>query len=154
MGGKLGRRRERKQLKIKALRSEKCYLLLTTLFFLVLSGLFSHAIVKISVNQIIQLHQFSTAYQAKGALNMGEEILQSEIEKNNRIPTNGSISTSLGEIKMMRISEDTFQLTLTIENGKKFSKNHEINFSREEATEQPENAEEGKIVEVEAEITE
>jgi len=105
------------------LASNKGYLLVSTLFFLVLSGLFSSSIIQVSGNHIIQLKQLATSYEAKSALNMSKQILAKEI-KNSEIPTEGVVETSLGDVSIAREETDdiyTFTLTLTTTSGTKYS---------------------------------
>jgi len=105
------------------LASNKGYLLLSTLYFLVLSGLFSSSIIQVSGNHIIQLKQLATGYEAKSALNMSKQILEEEIQTND-IPTEGVVETSLGDVSIAREETDdiyTFTLTLTTTSGTKYS---------------------------------
>lgn len=122
MGRELGRRRQW----LAHFKGEQGYLLISTLFFLMFSGLFSHSIIKISGNQIMQLRQFSTSYHAKGALNMSEELLKTYIEENNDIPEQGQIKTSIGNVEINKESEELFQLTITLENNQEISKDVSI----------------------------
>lgn len=122
MDRELGRRRQW----LAHFKSEQGYLLISTLFFLMFSGLFSHSIIKISGNQIMQLRQFSTSYHAKGALNMSEELLRTYIKENNDIPEHGQIKTSIGDVEISKKSEELFQLTITLENNQKISKDVSI----------------------------
>src|SRR5690625_7761003 len=96
------------------------------------SGLFSHSIIKISGNQIMQLRQFSTSYHAKGALNMSEELLKTYIEENNDIPEQGQIKTSIGNVEINKESEKLFQLTITLENNQEISKDVSIKTNKSE----------------------
>lgn len=122
MDRELGRRRQW----LAHFKGEQGYLLISTLFFLMFSGLFSHSIIKISGNQIMQLRQFSTSYHAKGALNMSEELLKTYIEENNDIPEQGQIKTSIGNVEINKESEELFQLTITLENNQEISKDVSI----------------------------
>lgn len=132
MGGKLVRRKRRK---LNVFRNEKGYLLLTTLFFLVLSGLFSHYLIRISANQILQYRQFSTSYQAKGTLNMSEKLIRDYIKSSGKTPARGFIHTSLGEIKVDRLSDQKYLLTIVLENGLEFSKESKIEMPQIEENE-------------------
>lgn len=125
MDRELGRRNKH-QYWLKVLKDENGYLLISTLFFLIFSGLFSHSVIKISSHQIIQLRQYSSAYQAKGALNMGEELLKNYVQENNDVPTSGKINTSVGDIVMMKESEDKFIFKITLKNGITYFKNVEM----------------------------
>lgn len=122
MDRKLGRRKQW----LIYFKGEQGYLLISTLFFLMFSGLFSHSIIKISGNQIIQLKQFSTSYHAKGALNMSKELLDTYIEENNDIPEQGQIKTSIGDVEIRKKSENLLQLTITLENNQTISKDVSI----------------------------
>lgn len=115
-------RRDRRDRRLTDFKSEKGYLLISTLFFLVFSGLFSHSMIKISGNQIMQLRQFSTAYKAKGAMNIGEELLKTYLEEENEPPERGQIRTSVGDIFIKKKSDVSYQLLLTLNNGANFSR--------------------------------
>lgn len=128
MDRELGRRRQW----LAHFKGEQGYLLISTLFFLMFSGLFSHSIIKISGNQIMQLRQFSTSYHAKGALNMSEELLKTYIEENNDIPEQGQIKTSIGNVEINKESEKLFQLTITLENNQEISKDVSIKTNKSE----------------------
>ena len=118
------------------LKSERGYLLISTLFFLIFSGLFSQSIIKISGNHIIQLQQISSAYQAKTALNMSKELLKQKTEL-EEIPEKGSMTTSLGTILIKRretATEYIFTLTLTTNSEAQYS--DQLTITRSEAEEE------------------
>lgn len=117
---------------ISKLSDEDGYLLISTLFFLVFAGLFSHSIIKISSYQIIQLRQYSSAYKAKGALNMSEELLINYIEENDAIPSIGRIKTSVGDIEMVKESDDKFIIKLTLKNGVQYFKEAEVSLKTQD----------------------
>lgn len=102
------------------MKSEHGYLLMSTLFFLVFTGLFTQMLIKISGNHIIQLRQFSEAYQAKAALNMSESILKQYIESNKEAPEKGKITTSIGLVNLQKRSEEEFMLKVTLANGMEY----------------------------------
>lgn len=131
MDRELGRRNKH-QYWLKVLKDENGYLLISTLFFLIFSGLFSHSVIKISSHQIIQLRQYSTAYQAKGALNMGEELFKKYVQENDDVPTSGKINTSVGDIVMMKESEDKFIFKITLKNGITYFKNVKMDIKKSE----------------------
>lgn len=149
----MDRRKRNKQKIRKGLTSfkvEEGYLLISTLLFLVFSGLFSHSVIKISGHQIIQLRQFSRAYEAKGAINIGEELLNTYIEKEDIPPKKGQVRTSVGAIDIKKKSEVIYQLSLTLDNGEVFSKEVKIQpkiIDEEELTEKIDNKVEEKNVE-------
>ena len=122
------------------IKSEQGYLLISTIFFLVFSGLFSHSLIRISGNQIMQLRQFKTAYEAKAAMNMGEVLLEDYMEEENISPKKGKIKTSVGDINIKKKSEINYQLTITLENGEIFSK--EIKVKSKKIDKPPEETEE------------
>ncbi len=100
------------------------YVLISTLFFLMLSGLFSHSVIQVSSNHLLQLRQLTTAYEMKTALNMSEAILQGEFEK-GKVPLEGSIHTSAGEVKIKGKKQNeqvTYNFTLLRENGDTYRK--------------------------------
>lgn len=125
MGGVLAGKRNRKQGGSRdRLTSEKGYLLLSTVFFLMFSGLFAQSMIKVAGNHVIQLRQLSGAYEAKSALNISEEILLQETRE-NELPVEGLIKTSEGRVSIkskVNENEYLYTLTLTTNNGAQFSK--------------------------------
>lgn len=108
----------------KIVNKDEGYVLISTLFFLLLSGLFSYSVIQISSNYVIQLRQVSLGYEAKAALNMSEELLLQEFEGRSD-PINGTISTSAGEVKIKgrkNGNQIISQLTLVKENGNIYKK--------------------------------
>lgn len=120
---KIGEKIKRNSPKIK---SEKGYLLLSTLFMLILSGIITQSIIKISTNHIIQLNQLSDNYQAKTALNMAENMLHCHILNGNQLLKKGKIVSSVGEIEVKRKNEIEYELILTQKNNRKLSQMIEI----------------------------
>lgn len=109
--------------KLVSLRSEKGYVMLSTLFLLVLTGIFLQSVIKISANYIIQLNQLSTAYQAKTALNMSEKILGDYIiENNDTFPEQVELLSSVGKIMITKNRNDSYDATITQPNGVAFHK--------------------------------
>lgn len=108
----------------KIMNEDKGYVLISTLFFLMLSGLFSQSMIQISSNYVIQLRQVSTAYEAKAALTMCGEIVVKEQEGQSK-PVKGTISTSVGEVNIQskkQAEQIISQLTLIKENGDVYTK--------------------------------
>lgn len=100
------------------LTSEHGYLLLSTLFLLMLSGILTQGAVRVLSSQLIQLKQFSAAYQAKTALNMSNKLLKHYIENNDdQLPETGKVKTSIGEVTIRKIAENEYQSSLRLENG-------------------------------------
>lgn len=126
MGRKLGKNRQfRKEL--TSLKSEEGYLMLSTLFLLVLTGLFLQGVIKISTNHIIQLNQISSAYQAKTALNMSERILKDYIlENSDELPAKANISSSVGNIEIKKNTSNDYDAVITQNNGMQFNKTIKI----------------------------
>lgn len=106
----------------KDTKANKGYLLLSALWLLIFSGIFSQGIIKISANHIIQLKQISTAYQAKSALNMSEQLLKKYIQENTQLPEEGTIQTSVGTITVTKKSKTKYMLILTEENQEQYVK--------------------------------
>lgn len=135
MGGQLdGGGRNKRSRRRHQLKSEKGYLLISTLFFLMFSGLFAQSMIKIVGNQMIQFRQISSAYQAKSALNMSKELLRQEINKND-IPNGGTINTSMGPViikREERKEEYTFELILIINSGEQYSDDFTISIPKTE----------------------
>lgn len=133
MGGELeaGRNYRKKLINI---RSEKGYLMLSTLYLLILTGIFSQSIIKTSANYIIQLNQISSTYQAKAALNMSERVLKDYIVDNDyELPEKVKLSSSIGDIKGIKISDDEYELVITQENGNQLNEKVKIeNYKNEE----------------------
>lgn len=112
-------------------------MLISTLFFLIFSGLFSQSLIKISGNHIVQLQQLSSAYEAKTTLNMSKEILKQKVER-EEIPKEGSIVTSAGTVLIEReeiSSEYIFTLTLTTNKRGQYSDEFVVALPEEEDTE-------------------
>lgn len=116
------------------LQSEKGYLMLSTLYLLILTGIFSQSIIKTSANYIIQLNQISSAYQTKAAVNMTERILKDYIVENNyELPETGKISSSIGNIEVMKITDEEYEVIITQRNGNKVNEKIKIeNYKNEE----------------------
>ncbi len=105
-------------------KKDRGYVLISTLFFLMLSGLFSHSVIQISSSYLLQLRQLSTAYEGKAALNMSKSLLQQELE-NNHFPTSGSVQTSAGTVKIAGTKDSEqmiYHFTLTKGNGETYQK--------------------------------
>lgn len=120
--GKIGIKKESINLK-----SEKGYLMLSTLFLLILSGIMTQSIIKISTNHIIQLNQISANYQAKTALNLTEAILTDRIVNKNQLVKKGTIVSSVGKINILKKSDIDYQLVLIQEGSNNLIKNITIN---------------------------
>lgn len=107
---------------------EDGYLLVTTLLLLILSGLFLQATIHIYSNQIIQFKQFSSAYEYKAILNMGEIKLREFVKQENEgEPIEGTIETSLGPIKIEKMTEEITRLTISSKEGGEYSKDIQYN---------------------------
>lgn len=121
MGRKLGRKKSRKR--GVNFHTDNGYLMLSTLFLLVLVGLLMQSVVKISSNYIVQLNQIASSYQAKTALNLTEASLYGYIvNNNNQLPEKGELSTSVGPIKVKQTQKNKYRATLTQENGIEYTK--------------------------------
>lgn len=122
--------------------NEDGYMLVTTLLLLILSGLFLQATIHIYSNQIIQFKQFSSAYEYKAALNIAETVLKEIIEDEKEgQPVEGTIETSLGSVKIEKITEDSNRLTIYTQEGGVYSKNIRYNIEDEEKDEEAEQEE-------------
>ncbi len=98
-------------------------MLISTLFFLIFSGLFSQSLIKISGNHILQLQQISSAYEAKTTLNMSKELLRQQAAT-EEMPEKGSMITSAGTVLIERQetpAEFIFTLTLTTNTNMQYS---------------------------------
>lgn len=127
MGGQLGRTRKFWKRERLNIASEKGYMLLTTLYFVLFSGLFAYSLIKISGNQIIQLNQITESYQARTALNMGKKLLEKELE-DDALPNKGTIYTSMGTISIDRIDKETevkFVLSIQTDSNSTYSDEYE-----------------------------
>jgi len=74
----------------------------------------------------MQLRDFSMAYKAKGALNMGQELLKTYVEEEEVLPKEGQIQTSVGNINIKKNTGNSYRLFITLDNGANFSKNVNI----------------------------
>lgn len=98
----------------KKWKGEEGYLLVSTLFFLIFSGLFSHSIMQLTSNNLRQLNQFANAYQAKAALEMSAALLKDEME-DDYYPKNGRVETSVGTILIRRKgAEEEYHYTFSL----------------------------------------
>lgn len=86
------------------------------------SGVFAQGVVKVASSQLIQLKQFSSAYQAKTALMMSDKILKNYIEDNDDdMPETGKVKTSVGEVHIVKISENEYRSSILLSNGITYS---------------------------------
>lgn len=110
--------------------------MLSTLFLLVLMGVFLQSVVKISANHIIQLNQLSSAYQAKTALNMSEKILKDYIIANNdQLPEKAEIASSVGDVEVLKNDKNGYDAVITQKNGVQFKKEIEVeHYANDEET--------------------
>lgn len=119
MGEKLDRRTFRVNI-----RNEEGYLLISTLFFLLFSSIFTASMIRISGNQILQYNQLTIAYESKAALNMVENLLLEYVNEHGPVKE-GSVQTSIGEINLSVVDESkgiTYLLTLEGDTGYNYSK--------------------------------
>lgn len=119
MGEKLDRRTFRVNI-----RNEEGYLLISTLFFLLFSSIFTVSMIRISGNQILQYNQLTIAYESKAALNMAENLLLEYVNEHGPVKE-GSVQTSIGEINLSVVDESkgiTYLLTLEGDTGYNYSK--------------------------------
>ena len=133
---------------MKKLANENGYLLVSTLFFLLFSGLFAQSAFQIASNQVIQLQQLTNSYQARTALNMSETILRNELE-NESIPLNGKVVTSLGDVFITKVeaSENLeYELTMTLANGASYTKTTMVETDEETPVDEEETEEVETII--------
>lgn len=71
---------------------------------------------------------------------MGEHLLNTYIEEKDEQPISGKIKTSIGNIEISKQSENLFHLELTLENGRKLSK--EVALEKDEPKKDTETSEE------------
>ena len=115
----------------------------STLFLLVLTGIFLQGVIKISANHIIQLNQISSTYQAKTALNMSEKILKDYIlENNDELPNKAEISSSAGNIEIRKNTSNDYDAVITQKNGLKFNKKIKIESLNKNSEEMQDNSDE------------
>lgn len=117
--------------------------MLSTLFLLVLTAVLLQSVIKISANYIVQLNQISSSYQARAALNMSERILNDYIvDNNNELPEEAEISSSVGKIKIVKRTKNTYDAVITQENGLQFTKKINIDSYETDEEQTEENIEE------------
>ncbi len=98
---------------------------------LILSGIFTHGMIKLSTNHLIQLRQLSSAYQAKAALNMGEILLNEHIiSRDYELPERAIIATSMGEVQLIKKTTNEYQATIIQTNKDEFSKDIKIDLPK------------------------
>lgn len=107
-------------------KSEQGYLMLTTLFILMLSGIMTQSLIKISTNHIIQLNEISASYEARAALNVAENILKEQLKDTDQSVQKGKIVTSHGEIHVEKQSDLKYHLFLTTAENKTYNKDINI----------------------------
>ncbi|MDN6196304.1 MAG: hypothetical protein L0I93_07425 [Atopostipes suicloacalis] len=144
MDRKLARRREGINLK-----SEAGYLMLSTLFLLMLSGIMLQGIIKISTNHIIQLNQITKSYQEKTALNLAKKILADKIvTKPKEDIKEVLLLSSAGVIQITKMADNEYQFILTDEKGKQLIKTIDFhNFTDKTLKEETEEKEINKVIE-------
>lgn len=133
---------------MRKLANENGYLLVSTLFFLLFSGLFAQSAFQIASNQVIQLQQLTNSYQARTALNMSETILRNELE-NESIPLNGKVVTSLGDVFITKVEASEalkYELTLTLANGASYTKTTMVETDEETPVDEEETEEVETII--------
>ena len=133
---------------MKKLANENGYLLVSTLFFLLFSGLFAQSAFQIASNQVIKLQQLTDSYQARTALNMSETILWNELE-NELIPLDGKVVTSLGDVFITKVKASEalkYELTLTLANGASYTKTTMVETDEETPVDEEETEEVETII--------
>ncbi len=131
-------------------------MLISTLFFLIFSGLFSQSLIKISGNHILQLQQISSAYEAKTTLNMSKELLRQKADT-EEIPEKGSILTSAGTVLVERQeapAEYIFTLTLTTNTKTQYSDEFVLELPQEEKDTKAKDEETDEKEEIEKQVDE
>lgn len=103
--------------------SEQGYLMISTLFVLLLAGIITQSFIKISTNHLLQLNEIAATYQAKASLNMAEQIVRDQLDDTNQIIQSGKIITSQGEILIEKQAEDEYCLRLITPAQQKYTKN-------------------------------
>ena len=63
---------------------------------------------------------------------MSEELLINYIEENDAIPSIGRIKTSVGDIEMVKESDDKFIIKLTLKNGAQYFKEAEVSLKTQD----------------------
>lgn len=107
--------------------------MVSTLFLLILSGIMTQSIMKISANHIIQLQQISKYYQEETALNLAESLLEKELMKEEGpLVKKASFLSSAGEIKALKKSTSEYELILTRPDSQKRRKKIHFHFLKEE----------------------
>lgn len=143
MDRQLERRKSRKR--VAKLQSENGYLMLSTLFLLVLIGIFMQSMIKISSNHIVQLNQIASSYQARTALNLTVQSVSNYIDKNDgKFINRASFLTSVGKVKIKQLTHNKYRAILIQEDGFEYTKIFEISSLETDA--------ETKIIEVEQTI--
>lgn len=111
--------------------------MLSTLYLLVLAGIFLQGMIKISSNHIIQLNQLSSTYQLKTALNITEQFIENYIVDNNyEPPEKFQLSSSVGEIKGKKTFNDEYEIVIIHENGNLFEEIIKIERNQKNEVEQ------------------
>lgn len=117
------------------IKNDGGYLLVSTLFVLLLSGIMAESIIRISRNHIIQLNQLSQSYEEKAALNLAEKILVDKIAQEEQEINEVSFISSLGRIEAKKKKNLSYDLILRKENGEESRRLIEILEAKEDKKE-------------------
>lgn len=128
--------------KLVDFKSEKGYLMLSTLFLLILSGIMTQGIIKISANHLVQLNQLARNYQEKAVFNLAESVLRDQlINEENRTIKSAKLTSSVGDMELSKIKVDEYELLLINSNNKKIKKHIKIDFLTDQELEKTEDLE-------------
>lgn len=116
--------------------------MLSTLFLLILSGIMTQGIIKISANHLVQLNQLARNYQEKAVFNLAESVLRDQlINEENRTIKSAKLTSSVGDMELSKIKVDEYELLLINSNNKKIKKHIKIDFLTDQELEKTEDLE-------------
>lgn len=136
----------------KQLICEKGSVLLSTFHLLLFTSFLLISLTSIVRLQVMQLQQIAFSYEAKALIEIGEEILMVEVEKNN-IET-GRILFREGTVDIKKETESLYTLVATLPNKYTSQSTIEIQPIVEEEIQEPQPADEEDVDVSEDELTE
>ncbi len=136
----------------KQLICEKGSVLLSTFHLLLFTSFLLISLTSIVRLQVMQLQQIAFSYEAKALIEIGEEILMVEVEKNN-IET-GRILFREGTVDIKKETESLYTLVATLPNQYTSQSTIEIQPIVEEEIQEPQPADEEDVDVSEDELTE
>lgn len=120
-------------------------MMLSTLYLLMLAGIFLQGMVKISTNHIIQLNQLSTTYQMKTAIHLSEQLIKDYIiDHPEDLPEKMLFTSSAGNISAQKNGQIKYKMSIIHENGYSLEKDITIVIPEQEEEKEFEGKDDGE----------